>query len=294
MYACMDILSKEFHPMIVRSVQQVIPGQPTSDGDGVKISRVALVRTSAASPFLMLDELRSDDQKDYVGGFPPHPHRGFETLSYMRAGGFEHEDHMGNKGTIKGGGAQWMSAASGVIHSEMPSLEEDQLHGFQLWINLPAESKMNPPQYRDVESEEMIMVESAGSQVRIVAGDFVVDGQTYSGPLDRISSKARFADVQLVPGGECIIALPDDLNVLAYVYDGSLHGIQTVDKRHLIIYGPGESVELCGGPDGAGLLMLAGVGIDEPVANYGPFVMNTQAEIEQAIRDYQQGVLVQG
>jgi redox-sensitive bicupin YhaK (pirin superfamily) len=294
MYACMDILSEEFHPMIVRSIQQVIPGQPTTDGDGVKISRVAMVRTSAASPFLMLDEFRSDDQKDYIGGFPPHPHRGFETLTYLRAGGFTHEDHMGNKETIKSGGAQWMSAASGIIHSEMPSLELDQLHGFQLWINLPAEKKMNPPQYRDVESDEMAIVESAGAQARIIAGDVVVDGQAYSGPLDRVSSKARVADVRLVPDGECIIALPDDLNVLAYIYDGSLVGVRKVEKRHLIIYGPGETVELCGGPDGAGVLLLAGMGIDEPVANYGPFVMNTQAEIEQAIRDYQQGVLVQG
>lgn len=290
--------------MSVRSIQQIIPGQPTSDGDGVKISRVAMVRTSVTSPFLLLDEIRSDDQKDYVGGFPPHPHRGFETLTYMRAGGFTHEDHMGNKGTIKGGGAQWMSAASGVIHSEMPSLEEDQLHGFQLWINLPANRKMNPPQYRDVESEDMVMVESAGAQVRLVAGDMVVNGQACSGPLDKVSSKTRFADVKLAPHGECVIGLPDDLNVIAYIYDGSLHAIQNVGhnvgqnvdqnvyKRHLIVYGTGETVELQGGPDGAGLLLLAGIAINEPVANYGPFVMNTQAEIEQAIRDYQQGVLV--
>jgi redox-sensitive bicupin YhaK (pirin superfamily) len=278
--------------MIVRSIQQIIPGQPTSDGDGVKITRVAMARTSVTSPFLLLDELRSDDKKDYIGGFPPHPHRGFETLTYMRAGGFVHEDHMGNKGSIKGGGAQWMSAASGVIHSEMPLLEEDRLHGFQLWINLPANRKMNPPQYRDVESDEMIMAESAGAQVRLVAGDMLVDGQAYSGPLDKVSSRARFADIQLAAEGECVIGLPDDLNVIAYIYDGSLHGVQSVELRHLVVYGPGEVIELRGGPEGAGLLLLAGQAINEPVANYGPFVMNTQEEIEQAIRDYQQGVLV--
>lgn len=278
--------------MIVRSIKQVIPSQPTSDGDGVKISRVSLVRSSAASPFLLLDEIRSDDQKDYVGGFPPHPHRGFETLTYMRAGGFEHEDHMGNKGMINSGGAQWMSAGSGVIHSEMPSLEADELHGFQLWVNLPAERKMNDPQYRDVEAPDMTMVESPGSQVRLVAGKMVIDGREYSGPLDRVSSNTRYADIRLAPDGEVVVGLPDSLNVLVYIYDGSLAGVQSVHKQHLAIYGPGECLELTGGESGAGLLLLAGTGIDEPVANYGPFVMNTQAEIEQAIRDYQQGVLV--
>ena len=166
------------------SVEKIIPSHPSSDGDGVKIRRVGLFNQPGADPFLMMDELLSDNPDDFIGGFPPHPHRGMETLTYLIHGSLEHQDHMGNKGLINSGGAQWMSAGRGVIHSEMPAREMKQLHGFQLWINLPAENKMQTPDYRDVSAEEIPQIAGDHWSAKLIAGDWDINGVTGTGPLD--------------------------------------------------------------------------------------------------------------
>ena len=170
--------------MTQRTLQSVIRSTPTSDGDGVKIRRLGLFNQRLADPFLMLDELVSDDEKDYMGGFPPHPHRGMETLTYLRKGALHHKDHLGNRGEIRSGGAQWMSAGKGIIHSEMPELDGGGLHGFQLWINLPAKEKMSDPKYRDVPSTEIPAIQlDNGGLINVIAGQWNIEGKDAAGPL---------------------------------------------------------------------------------------------------------------
>lgn len=276
--------------MTQRTLQSVIRSTPTSDGDGVKIRRLALFNQRLADPFLMLDELVSDDEKDYMGGFPPHPHRGMETLTYLRKGALHHKDHLGNRGEIRSGGAQWMSAGKGIIHSEMPELDGGGLHGFQLWINLPAKEKMSDPKYRDVPANEIPVVHlNDGIEVSVIAGTWNISKKQIEGPLDNLAAGARYLDITLPAGQSLTLPLEGELRPVAYVYEGELDTGQTINPKSLLIYSmEGTELTLTALSD-TKLLLLCGKPILEPIAHYGPFVMNTSEEIEQAIQDYNSG-----
>ncbi len=277
-----------------RKVLQIIQSQRTTDGDNVKISRIATAREPLTDPFLLLDELHSDQQDDFGGGFPEHPHRGFETLSYMIRGGFLHRDHLGNESSVASGGAQWMSTGRGILHSEMPIPEGGGLHGFQLWINLPAAEKMKVPEYLSLEAADLPMVElKGGGTLRAIAGSWQLAGSSLQSPLNRVSGNAQIADLRLPPNTDISLEVPAEKRVLLYSYDGSLNGDILLKAGQMAILGDGEQIVLQSGGKGVGLLVLAGQPLGEPVVNYGPFVMNTHKEIEQAIQDYKEGRLVE-
>lgn len=274
-----------------RQVNQVIRVHPTSDGDGVKIQRVAGFNNAQFSPFLMVDELKSDQRSDYVGGFPPHPHRGIETLTYMLKGHFQHKDHMGNVGELRSGGAQWMAAGRGVIHSEMPIMEEGDLHGFQIWINQPARDKMKPAKYVDFQPETI--TEHSDEQLgllRVLAGSVVANQQQLNGPLNKTGVELSVSDWRASEGNNLSLEVPQSFNMMLLSYQGSVQvGDQTLKQGELALLTKGERVELTA-LEQSGVLIFAGEPIDEPVVHYGPFVMNSMAEIEQTIQDYNSGV----
>jgi redox-sensitive bicupin YhaK (pirin superfamily) len=276
--------------MTQRTLQSVIRSTPTSDGDGVKIRRLGLFNQRLADPFLMLDELVSDDEKDYMGGFPPHPHRGMETLTYLRKGALHHKDHLGNRGEIRSGGAQWMSAGKGIIHSEMPELDGGGLHGFQLWINLPAKEKMSTPKYRDVPATEIPVITLDNEiEISVIAGSWNIQESQVNGPLDSLAADARYLDITLPAGESLTLPIEAELRPVVYVYEGELESGQTVQPKSLLIYSiEGDELTLTAKTDSK-LLLLCGKPILEPIAHYGPFVMNTAEEIEQAIQDYNSG-----
>ncbi|HEY8569124.1 pirin family protein [Microbulbifer sp.] len=288
----------------VRPAARVVAGQPSADGAGVKIHRVAGFQFQDFSPFLMIDEIRSENPDDYIAGFPPHPHRGIETLTYMLSGEFEHRDHLGNRGAIAQGGAQWMRAGRGIIHSEMPSQSKDPgaggMHGFQLWINMAAQDKMSKPGWRDIQPEQVreVTLDERGSLMRILAGQWQVHGQAENGPLLDAAAEAAVADVRLAAGAQIDLGLPQQHAVLVYIYRGALDtGRGVVNRGNLVLFGSGESLQLRAPEDapeeGAGMLVLHGMPLNEPVVHYGPFVMNTREEIEQAVRDYNNGTLAE-
>ena len=280
--------------MTDRQILEVRTAQPSRDGDGVAIQRISGMRHAGMDPILLIDELQSDRREDFAGGFPPHPHRGMQTLTYMKNGGICHEDSEGNRGEIRGGGAQWMSAGRGVIHSEMPTQDSQGLHGFQLWINLPAAEKMSPPRYRDIPAEELARAGGEGFGATLIAGDWYLQGLKASGPLQELAPRAGIADLVLQPGAEVVLETAQAESVMAYVYTGALlHGETGVASHQLAVSGGGERWTLRAGEVGAGVLLLRGHPVGEPVANYGPFVMNTAEEIDQAIRDYQSGNFAQ-
>lgn len=273
-----------------RRVTEVQRAQASQDGAGVAIQRIAGMRHAGMDPVLMIDELRSEHREDFAAGFPPHPHRGMQTLTYMKNGGIIHEDNQGNRGEIRGGGAQWMSAGRGIIHSEMPTQDSQGLHGFQLWFNLPAAEKMNAPRYRDIPASELVVHEGEAGRAVAIAGEWQIGADRIRGPLVELVPQADMLDLTL--RSDAVVVLDGSLGqtMIAYVYDGSLvdpRGV--VSARHLAITGEGAAWELRAGPQGAGMLVLRGRPLREPVANYGPFVMNTPQEIEQALRDYQSG-----
>lgn len=276
--------------MTARQVIEVQRARASQDGAGVAIQRIAGMRHSGMDPVLMIDELRSEQRDDFAAGFPPHPHRGMQTLTYMKHGGIIHEDNQGNRGEIRGGGAQWMSAGRGIIHSEMPTQDTRGLHGFQLWFNLPAAEKMLPPRYRDIPAAELAVRDSGGRRAVAIAGDWALDGETIRGPLSELVPQADMLDLSLPAGDRLVVESGPGQTLMAYVYDGSLADRRgEIAARHLAITGEGDAWEVRAGEAGAGLLLLRGTPLREPVANYGPFVMNTPAEIEQALRDYQSG-----
>lgn len=278
-------------------VKKILQAHPASDGAGVKIKRVS-PRGHAAQldPFLMLDEIRSDDASDYAAGFPPHPHRGFETITYMRQGTLEHEDHMGNKGIITDGGAQWMTAGKGVIHSEMPKQTEGAFHGFQLWLNLPASEKMQPAQYHDITPKMIPNLQFGSHKVRVLAGHITLDGTQYSGPITSPSTQPLLLDIELNGATQWELPELEQTTLLAYLYQGdvAING-ENLTSGHLAMLEPAaqspSTLRFSARTSEAKLLLLGGMPINEPVVQYGPFVMNTREEIEQAISDYQQGAL---
>ncbi|KKO44685.1 quercetin 2,3-dioxygenase [Arsukibacterium ikkense] len=286
--------------MSSRSVKQIIPAVAVSDGAGVKIKRsLGLNAQLRFDPFLMLDCFGSEQADDYIKGFPPHPHRGFETVTYMLDGHMLHEDHLGNKGHLKSGGVQWMTAGRGIIHSEMPQQEHGLMRGFQLWINLPAAEKMKPAAYADIPPEQIPeCLPAAGARVKVIAGSFHFAGNEVQGPIFGLSTEPQFYDIRLSAGSELTVQLPAGHHALLYPFAGKVavkdqDTLQHVNEHHAGLLTDGDHVILSAAVD-ASLILLAGKPIAEPVAQYGPFVMNTNAEIELAIRDYQQGKLTAG
>jgi len=274
--------------MTLRKIQQIIPALPASDGAGVKLLRsLGSANHLRLDPFLMLDAFSSENPDDYVAGFPSHPHRGFETVTYLLDGHLLHEDHLGNRGDLKSGGVQWMTAGRGIIHSEMPQQENGRMRGFQLWINLPAKEKMKPAGYRDIQSNEIPAVKFAGGSAKIVAG--TLNGT--AGPIQGGSTDPIYWDLTLKPGGKFVQEIRDK-NVYVYPFEGSVEiGDRVLQTHQGGVLGSGDAVEVKAGADGARFLLLAARPLKEPVVQYGPFVMNTREEIEQAIRDYQSGEL---
>jgi redox-sensitive bicupin YhaK (pirin superfamily) len=267
-------------------LMQLISAQPTQDGDGVKIHRLAgRGLHQALNPFLMIDEINSDDAADYIGGFPEHPHRGFETITYMKAGRMRHRDHMGNEGIVSAGDVQWMTAGAGVLHSEMPEQEQGLLHGFQIWLNLPAAEKMKPAAYQEIISADVAEQRLPdGGMVRVIAGNVTINQQPRRSPLADISTHPVLLDVQLAANETVELSLKTENKALVYSYKGAT---DLIASRQLGIYANGRKLQLKSGPSGAELLVLSGQPIDEPLVQYGPFVMNTPEEIERAIKDFQ-------
>lgn len=266
--------------------------QPSQDGAGVKIRRIHDFR-GGLDPFLMLDELKASAKEDYIGGFPPHPHRGFETLTYILHGGLTHEDSMGNKGEVHAGDAQWMSAAHGVIHSEMPLLDSDGLHAFQIWINLPAHRKLQAPQYRDLRDAEMGHLRWSDGHLKAIAGHWQTSAGETSSSLAQVGEQAALADLQLQPGCNLDIQVPAGQQLLVYVYAGELQqGVKTAQLGSFTADSTSAHISLqASASETTGVLLLTGPALKEPIAHYGPFVMNTEAEIHQAMQDYQSGQL---
>lgn len=284
--------------MTTRTLAYVIPAVSTSDGAGVKLRRSLGSRSSQRlDPFLMLDEFYSDDPDDYLAGFPAHPHRGFETVTYMLDGHMRHEDSQGNRGDLGPGDVQWMAAARGIIHSEMPRQTGGRMRGFQLWINLPAREKMLPATYRDVPADQIPVVAlPGGGEARVIAGHFAAGEQSVAGPLQGSAATAPlYLDLRLPDGTSVSPQIPAGHQAFAYLYEGEAavgRDLQTLPQRAAGVLSPGDAVTITAGHGGARLLLLAGRPLNEPVVQYGPFVMNTQAEIGQAIADYQNGTLV--
>jgi redox-sensitive bicupin YhaK (pirin superfamily) len=284
--------------MTTRILQRAIASIPTSDGAGVKLRR-SLGQSPAArfDPFLMLDHFSTDNADDYIAGFPAHPHRGFETVTYMLDGHMRHEDHLGNVGDVRSGGVQWMTAGRGIIHSEMPQQERGRMRGFQLWINLPARRKMQPASYRDIQAGEIPVVElEGGGRVRVIAGTLAAAQRSVEGPVRGIVTDPLYLDVELPAGAQFTAAVPAGHAAFVYPFEGTMlvgsEGAARPLRTHAAgVLSDGEAVRLEGGPEGGRALLLAARPLREPVVQYGPFVMNTHEEIEQAIRDYQDGVL---
>lgn len=277
-----------------RTLQRVIESQPTSDGAGVKLRRsLGSSQFARLDPFLMLDEFSSFDANDYIAGFPAHPHRGFETVTYLIDGHMLHEDHLGNRGDLKSGAVQWMTAGRGIIHSEMPQQEQGRMRGFQLWINLPAREKMKPAGYRDIDPAEIPVAQlPGGGRAKVIAGQVDVEGKTVPGPIQGLSTEPLYLDVELPAGAAFSQSIPKEHNAFIYVFEGSLKiGSTSIPTHAAGALSAGDHVNVTVLAEGARFLLLAGRPIGEPVVQYGPFVMNTRDEIEQAIRDYQSGAL---
>lgn len=271
-----------------RGVERLVEGRATSDGAGVRLTRViGHDLQHRLDPFLMLDSFRNENPDDYIGGFPDHPHRGFETVTYMLAGRMRHHDSAGNSGLLEPGGAQWMTAGSGLIHSELPEQEEGLMEGFQLWINLPAREKMCPPHYRDLPGKAIPeYVTGAGVKVRVIAGE----SQGTRGAVQRPDTEPLYLDIHLPDGAAFEQNLSADRNAFLYVYRGRLEvaGDPVPERTMAILRNEGEAVRFHAHGESRAIL-VAGKPLREPIVAYGPFVMNTQDQIQQAFVDYRSG-----
>ena len=275
-----------------RQVEGLIAGQATSDGAGVKLTRVLTQDLQRRlDPFLMLDAFGSDNPNDYIAGFPDHPHRGLETVTYMIAGRMRHRDSAGHEGLLEGGAVQWMTAGRGVIHSEIPQQTDGVMEGFQLWLNLPARDKMSAPWYRDFKAQDLPrFVTAQGVTVIVIAGE----SQGVSGAVTRAASAPLYLDLHLPAGSQFEQTLPLQHNAFVYVYRGEVRiAGQTVPTQRMAVLANGGAADgvLIEASTDARLLLLAGQPLKEAIAQYGPFVMNTQEEIHQAIRDFRAGTL---
>jgi redox-sensitive bicupin YhaK (pirin superfamily) len=283
--------------MATRTLQRVIASVPASDGAGVKLRRsLGQSQEARLDPFLMLDEFSSENADDYIAGFPNHPHRGFETVTYMLEGHMLHEDHLGNRGDLRSGDVQWMTAGRGIIHSEMPQQESGRMRGFQLWINLPASEKMKPAGYRDVPASRIPVVQTAGARAKVIAGTLELDGRGTPGPILGLTTDPLYLDVELSPGATFSHPVKSGYNAFVYVYEGAVlvgppEASRPLQPRGAGVLSVGDRIEVAAQAEGARFLLLAGRPLREPIVQYGPFVMNTREEIEQAVRDYQNGRL---
>jgi hypothetical protein len=286
--------------MNARTLVHVIESKPTSDGAGVKLRRsLGSQRGQYVDPFLMLDEFYSDNPDDYVAGFPSHPHRGFETVTYMLDGHMRHEDHLGNRGDLGPGDVQWMTAARGIIHSEMPQQSQGRMRGFQLWLNLPSKEKMQPAGYRDIPADEIPRVAlPQGGEVKVIAGTLILDGGATHGPVNgggaKLSTDPLYFDVHLPAGAVFNSPVAAGHSAFLYTYEGSAEigapgAAKALPNRAAGVLSDGGGVRVQAGAEGVRFLLLAAKPLREPVVQYGPFVMNTREEIEQALADYRDG-----
>ena len=277
--------------MSTAEVKQIIDPIPTSDGAGVKLKRSIGVEPNYYDPFLMLDEFGSKNKDDYIAGFPPHPHRGIETVTYMLAGDFEHEDSTGGKGKMSAGDVQWMKTGSGIIHSEMPAMKEGKLHGFQLWINMPAKLKMSKPEYIYIDSNKMSIHKDKNKKVKVIAGKF----EKAEGPVKGHNVEPIYFDVELNKDKQFSYNLPSTHNTFVYLINGEIEiGSKKHDKvsdSRLILLSKDQELKV-NAKLNSKFLVISGKPINEEIARGGPFVMNTKTEILQAVQDYHNGTFV--
>lgn len=296
--------------MSIRPVSRIDAAKPTIEGAGVRLHRAfGFGDTEETDPFLLFDDFRNDDPDHYRAGFPWHPHRGIETITYVLAGEVEHGDSLGNQGSMGAGDVQWMTAGSGILHQEMPKGDPDgRMHGFQLWANLPARLKMTRPRYQDIEARDIPrIVDDDGVAVRVVCGEFW--GQR--GPVEGVAADPRYLDVSIPPGLRKTLPVEPDRHAFAYVFEGSAtfrdasepfgilteHAVgddeilvrETTGNRSLVLFGRGDEVVVQAGERGVRFLLVSGRPLEEPVAWHGPIVMNTRDELKQAVRDLQTG-----
>ena len=280
-----------------RSVEQQVIGQATRDGDGVKLTRVLTqAHQRRLDPFLMLDNFGSDDPNDYGGGFPDHPHRGFETVTYMIAGRMRHRDSAGNESLLQNGGVQWMTAGRGVVHSEMPEQEEGVMEGFQLWLNLASHQKMCPPAYQDIQSEKIPEISlTSGVSLRVIAGESHGVEGAVNRPAELFPTQALYLDIHFDQAAHFQQSIPAEHNAFLYVYRGSAKVVSENQEtsiglhRMAILRNEGSGVEISAAA-GSKVLLIAGKPLNEPIAQYGPFVMNTREELIQAVDDFRSGL----
>ena len=284
----MSTTTTQSHARIARKLR----GRPASDGAGVKLTRViGSPELDMLDPFLLLDEFGTDRAEDYLAGFPDHPHRGFETVTYMLDGRMRHRDNHGNEGLLVPGSVQWMTAGRGLVHSEMPEQQEGRMRGFQLWVNLPKSNKMDAPKYQEFAPADIPVVHPApGVEVKVIAGE--VDGTR--GPIAQPATQPLYLDIALAPSTTWSHALPEGHSAFAYVFEGSGEigtgeDARLIASQELAVLGGGDVFTVTSGADGARLILVAGRPLREPVARYGPFVMNTKEEIMQAFTDFQSG-----
>jgi len=288
--------------MTPRELVQIIESIATADGAGVKLRRsLGSQRGVYVDPFLMLDEFYSDDPDDYLAGFPAHPHRGFETVTYMLDGHMRHEDHLGNRGDLGPGDVQWMTAARGIIHSEMPQQTEGRMRGFQLWLNLPSNEKMKPAAYRDIPAREIPRVDlPGGGEARVIAGTLPAGGHSTTGPINghgaRLSTDPLYVDVRLPAHAVFDAPVTAGHNAFLYLYEGSAAvgpegATKPLPHRAAGVLSDGDQLRVRADAGGVRFLLLAARPLREPVVQYGPFVMNTREEIEQAVADFRNGRL---
>ncbi len=272
-----------------RKVQRVISPLPVSDGAGVKLNRLIATPTlDYLDPFLLLDHFGSENSDDYIAGFPQHPHRGIETVTYMLKGVVHHKDTMGNAGTISEGDVQWMTAGGGMMHEEMPEASPEGLSGFQLWVNLPAKLKMTKPRYQEIKADKIPVFENNGVKIKIIAGEV----NEVKGVVSEIYAEPNYLDVTISPNSSFTHSITPGHNSFAYIFEGAAEFDESgeiIESPRLIIFGDGDFVKITARENGARFLLVSGKPLNEPVERYGPFVMNTRQEIYQAIRDLQNG-----
>ena len=273
-----------------RKVERLVQGMQTSDGAGVRLTRVLTQQLQRRlDPFLMLDAFRNDKPEDYMGGFPDHPHRGFETVTYMIAGRMRHHDSAGNEGLLTSGSVQWMTAGSGLIHSELPEQEQGLMEGFQLWLNLPGRNKMCKPSYRDIPPETIPQyTNEQGVTVRVIAGE----SHGVKGAVQRPDTEPLYLDVHLPAGSRFVQPIAAGHNAFTYTYRGtvSIEGTEVPDRNMAILANDGATGVVLEAQEAARVLIISGQPLGEPIAQYGPFVMNTAEEIQQTLQDYRNGM----
>ena len=300
--------------MSLRPIKRIIQAKPAIEGAGVHLRRAfGFGETEAYDPFLLFDDFRNERPEDYLAGFPWHPHRGIETITYVLAGSVDHGDSLGNRGTLGDGDVQWMTAGRGILHQEMPKGDaHGQMHGFQLWANLPASLKMTAPRYQDVVSNDIPeAVDNDGTRVRVICGNFW--GQT--GPIDGVAADPRYLDVSVPPGVTRRLPVETPRHAFAYVFAGAgsfrdasdpqpvktelvdasgSPGVETIGNRSLVLFDGGDEIVVRAGPDGIRFLLISGQPIQEPIAWQGPIVMNTQAELHRAFTELREGTFIKG